>query len=518
LMNEISAEWTAPSLRRQMRRTLTQGDISSFDVDVTTWTRNQPDGAVAHPVLFYRSRAAEDPVRMEAELEFVYDETAERWEVLWSEHSLLPGYAGGARRARFQTEYRWPRRAGIFDRDGRAIARGGIVERAYPFGLIGGTTVGHLEPLARGDVAAEAPHDAGDLVGASGLEAAFEERLAGTPRGVLRVVDGNGDATVLGRIRPTPGRRARVTLDMDVQRAAEAAFGSTVGGAVVLDPSTGDLLAVVSSSPFDPNNYVGVPDVEPFNRALSGLYPPGSSLKVMTAAAALEERVMTPTTQLTGPKEYRGVRNFESGEFGTISFASALRESVNTAFAQVALELGPRRLKTYADGFGFNSPPSMELAAATSSFPFPEDEGDVMWGAIGQAQVLATPLQMATIAATVANGGRRMEPRILTGASEEWIQLLKPETAATLRDLMEGVVESGTGVAAGIGGVSVAGKTGTAEVDVAGERKNHAWFICFAPADTPRVAVAVVVELGGIGGRVAAPIARQILQNVLPLV
>jgi peptidoglycan glycosyltransferase len=238
----------------------------------------------------------------------------------------------------------------------------------------------------------------------------------------------------------------------------------------------------------------------------------------MTGAAALESKVVKESTPLTGPGEYKGVRNFESGVFGSIDFATAVRFSVNTAFAQVAEDLGARRLTRFADAFGFNREPSMPLGAAAPSFPFPQDEGDLMWGAIGQAQVLATPLQMATIAATLANKGKRMEPRIVLRGRREVRRVVSRRTAAVMSRLMENVVQAGTGTAANITGARVAGKTGTAEVDVNGRRMNHAWFICFAPANDPEVAIAVVSELGGVGGEVAAPLARGILTAVLPLV
>jgi penicillin-binding protein A len=285
-----------------------------------------------------------------------------------------------------------------------------------------------------------------------------------------------------------------------------------------MDPATGDLLAVVDSGAFDPGNYVGVAGVASFNRALVGLYPPGSAMKVVTASAALDTRTVRPTTNVTGPKEYKGVRNFESGEFGAIDFATALKFSVNTAFAQVAEDLGGRALTRYATAFGFNKPPALPVEAAESSFPPPQDLSDVMWGSIGQAQVLATPMQMASVAATVANGGRRMEPRIAMGERLVGERAIERRTARTMTALMENVVVGGTGSAARIAGVRVAGKTGTAEVDVAGKRKNHAWFVCFAPADDPKVAIAVVSEYGGIGGEVAAPIAGRMLIRVLPLV
>ena len=284
-----------------------------------------------------------------------------------------------------------------------------------------------------------------------------------------------------------------------------------------MDPKTGDLLAIVSSSAFDPNNYVGVPNIDPFNRALSGTYPPGSAMKVVTASAALDTGTVTSNTTVTGPGEYKGVRNFESGEFGSIPFSLATQKSVNTAFAQIAEDLGAKTMTRYAEAFGFNAEPTMPLEAATPSYPFPDNLTDLMWSSIGQAQVIASPLQMATVAATVANGGKRMEPRIVLDDPPAGARAMSPKAARTMTKLMELVVVGGTGTAANLGTPTVAGKTGTAEVSIGGEIKNHAWFICFAPSNKPEIAVAVVSELGGVGGEVAAPLARQILQAVLPL-
>jgi peptidoglycan glycosyltransferase len=440
------------------------------------------------------------------------------WTFDWDLDAMWPGYpeANGLRARRT-----WARRGPILDRAGRKLALGPPAERRYPFGALAGSTIGHVGELTRSDASepdVDEQYDAGDLAGASGIELGFDARLAGEPGVRVEVVAGRERLATVVRSKPRPGRPVRTTLDVDVQQAAEAAYGGTTGGAVVLDPATGDLLAVVSSAELNPESYVGARDVNPFNRALSGLYPPGSSLKVMTGAAALETGVVDPGTRLRGPAEYKGVRNFESGEFGTLDFATAVRFSVNTAFAQIAEDLGPRRLTRFARAFGFNRPPEMALEAATSSFPRPDDDGDLMWGSIGQAQVVATPLQMATVAATIANGGRRMEPRIDRAVEPAGKRAVSRATAATMARLMEDVVEGGTGTAARIAGVRVAGKTGTAEVDVNGKRKNHAWFVSFAPADDPRLAVAVVSELGGIGGEVAAPLARAILQATLPLV
>ncbi len=501
--------WDAPELEALFTRGLPQDAIEDFEVSllgVREFEDPEPDEggrAIATYSIEYVTTAVAEGVPLRGAFALVLDEG---WSVDFTPALLWPGYPEAKR---FDVEERWLGRGTVLDRRGDALAAGSGEERRYPLGAVGGTTIGHLEP---------GPGKNEDrLIGASGLELAYDDRLAGEPtRKLVLMGSGGRRLKILGHSRGRPGRKVKVSLDSRIQGAAEAAFGSTPGGAVVLDPSTGDILAVVSSSPFDPNNYVGVADIEPFNRALSGLYPPGSALKAMTAAAALDTNTVRPSTQLTGPKEYRGVRNFESGEFGTLDFATALKYSVNTAFAQVALDLGTTKIHRYAGRFGFNEPPAMRLGAATSSFPKPLDEGDLMWGSIGQAQVVATPLQMATVAATIANDGRRMEPRIELGKRPQGRRAVARGTARTLKGLMRDVVVGGTGSAANVIGLDVAGKTGTAEVDVAGERKNHAWFICFAPVGDPKVAVAVVAEYGGVGGEVAAPLARNILTSVWP--
>jgi penicillin-binding protein A len=459
----------------------------------------------------------ERPATLEGgSLELTYQAEEGAWKVSWAEELLWPGI--GTRASAFEIRSELPKRAPILDRDGKKLARGSGASRSYPYGALAGSTVGHVEPVGRKALRDEGSgYEAGDLMGGSGLEAGLEERLAGKPATIVSVVDDRGRR--LEVVARTAGRRARpvtTTLDVDVQRAAEAAYGGTTGGAVVIDPQKGDLLAIVSSAQINPNSYVGVAGIEPFNRATSGLYPPGSAMKVVTAGAALDTGVVKPTTRLSGPKEYKGVRNFESGQYSSLDFATAVKFSVNTAFAQVAEDLGARQMTRYAEAFGFNRRPALPLEAARSSFPFPEDLSDLMWGSIGQAQVLATPLQMATVAATVANRGKRMEPRITLEDARSGERAISRATARVLSGLMENVVEGGTGSAARVSGLRIAGKTGTAEVDVEGKRKNHAWFVAFAPVENPQVAVGVVSELGGIGGQVAAPLARQIILGVLP--
>jgi penicillin-binding protein A len=518
-------QWKPSRLHNVMHRMLRGGHIEHFHMELTGPVPQAADDRlraatgprVTHAPyeIIYESDAASDPVRLEGTLALAY--RSGKWSLAWHKSILWPGFK---RAVAFQVAHHWPHRAAILDRRGRRIATGAGTSRHYPFGSVAGTSVGHLAPLLPSEVGdAAAGHLAGDLVGASGLEQGLEDRLAGRPSTKLELVDRHGHVLEAFRgARARPGHDVKITLDMRVQAAAETGYGAATGGAVVMDPRTGDLLAVVSSSPFDPNNYVGASGVHPFNRALSGLYPPGSAMKVVTASAALDTGKVSSRSQLSGPKEFRGVRNFESESFASLSFAQALEFSVNTAFAQVALKLGPRKLHHYADLFGFNETPSLPLGAARSSFPLPADEGDLMWGAVGQAQDLATPLEMASVAATVANHGKRMDPRIILQGHPQGRRVVSRKTATTMTQLMELVVRGGTGTAANIAGTTVAGKTGTAEVDVNGVRKNHAWFVCFAPAQDPKVAVAVVVEYGGVGGVVAAPLARNILENVLPLV
>jgi peptidoglycan glycosyltransferase len=517
--------WNTSRVDRLVHKVVREGEVTRYRAELTgpvpQLSDDQLRGAKAPVVtqapyqVTYRSRATQTPVTVHGSLGLVFDN--DRWTVDWNRGIFWPSVKGATG---FRVAYRWPKRAAILDRNGDHLAVGSTASRRYPFHTLAGTSIGHLAPLSTADMADAAPgHRPGDLVGASGLELGLEKELAGRPASKLQILGKGGKVlTTLGGKKGHPGHKVKTTLDTRVQAAAEAGYGSVTGGAVVMDPRNGDILAVVSSSPFDPNNYLGVPGVQPFNRALSGLYPPGSSMKVVTASAALDAHKVTATTQLSGPQEFRGVRNFESESFNSLSFAQATEFSVNTAFAQVALKLGPRLLHHYADLFGFNRDLKLPVGTATSSFPLPQDEGDLMWGAVGQAQDLATPLEMASVAATVANDGKRMDPRITLGSPARGHRVISASAASTMTQLMELVVRGGTGTAAQIPGVTVAGKTGTAEVDVNGVRKNHAWFVCFAPATQPQVAVAVVVEYGGVGGVVAAPLARSILERVLPLV
>ena len=520
---ETASEWSTQEVQDLFERVRRSADLQSYEVTLTDQAgdaeeNSEEDEVSAGYEIAYRSRASSRPVRFPGSIEASFDAEADRWSVAWDDALLWPGVEGAFD---FKIETKWPDRASIVDRKKRKVAVGPAESRRYPFGSRGGSTVGHIAPATREDVRDLPPgYQVGDLIGASGLEEGLEDRLGGEPSTKLYVVDEEGkNLEMVGRAKGAKGSPVRLSIDMEVQAAAENAYGGTTGGAVVIEPKTGYVLAVVGSGPFDPNNYVGAEGVDPFNRAISGLYPPGSAMKVVTASAAVDAGVVTPNTSVTGPENYQGVRNFESGEFGSIPFSTAMQKSVNTAFAQVAEDLGAKRMYRYATAFGFNREPELPLEIARSSFPRPLDLSDLMWGSIGQAQVVATPFQMANVAATIANDGLYIESRIVMGDPLSKARAVTKKTAATITRLMQLVVQGGTGTAANLGSsIPVAGKTGTAEVGPVDDIQNHAWFICFAPADKPKVAVAVVSEFGGTGGSVAAPIARGILQAVLPLV
>jgi penicillin-binding protein A len=340
-------------------------------------------------------------------------------------------------------------------------------------------------------------------------------------------------------------------LDVGGQRAAAQALAGRKGAAVAIEPSTGKVRVMVSIPEYDANRIPDDirainrdPDKPLFNRSTQEGYPPGSTFKTVTATAALDSGKFKPDSIVDGrsPKTISGAPLANSGgeDFGPISLTDALTNSVNTVWAEVGERIGRRTLIEYMDRFGFNEDPKLDypvdqmlasgvrdakggLLAGDAGF----DVGRVAIGQGGaEGQILATPLQMAEVAAAIGNRGRLMKPRLTDrvvrkdGRVKERVepdlqaQVMKPETADQLGAMMARVVEEGTGTAAALEGIDVAGKTGTAEVDNA--TSNQAWFICFAPVKNPKMAVAVTIErTQGQGGTEAAPIAKQILQAVL---
>ncbi|MFC8597022.1 peptidoglycan D,D-transpeptidase FtsI family protein [Isoptericola sp. NPDC057191] len=380
-------------------------------------------------------------------------------------------------------------------------------------------------------------------------------------------LNGQADALWMDRVRnlltgsDPEGSSVELTINAKAQKAASEALGDQRGAVVAVEPSTGKILAMVSNPTFDPNDLathntkkandayekLANADDDPLlSRATSWLYPPGSTFKLVTAATAIESGDYTEDTQIDAPVTYtppgttRSIPNY-GGEAcsstGKMSLADALRISCNTAFAQLGVKLGNEAIYDQANQFGYNSPFEVPFSTYKSIFPAPDDE---RWApafeataAIGQWDVQATPLQVAMISAAIANGGEMMAPYSVDTIRDpqlEVVQQTSPHrleqsisksTADQLTDMMVGVVDSGTGTAAQISGVKVAGKTGTAQHGDTTKTKPHAWFTGFAPADDPKVAVAVVVEDGGstgseaTGGRVAAPIAKAVMEAVL---
>ena len=370
--------------------------------------------------------------------------------------------------------------------------------------------------------------------GRAGIERVYNEELTGQT-GLLGVT--GSWSQILGENKR--GADLKLTIQMKVQRAAAKALGDRKGAVVALDPRTGAILAMVSYPGYDPNqidsqwkDIIADPDRPLINRAISGLYPPGSVFKMIVASAGLQTGAVTPETEFvdTGSVTLGGyeVNNFGNKVYGKHTFTKAFASSINTTFAKLGVDLGADTLASYAADFGFGERFPWRLGGAKSIFPDPAkmDTAHVAQASIGQGAVLSTPLLMALAASAVANEGKIMKPYIVdqvlsySGALADktspavWLKPITPETAATMRDLMIEVVNSGTGTAAALKGVQVAGKTGTAEV---ANNTAHAWFAGFAPAEDPRVAVVVLVENGGSGGSVAAPIAKQVIAAALGL-
>jgi peptidoglycan glycosyltransferase len=328
-----------------------------------------------------------------------------------------------------------------------------------------------------------------------------------------------------------------LTIDSRLQQVAWRAMSDEKGAAVVISPKTGAILALVSKPSYDPNKVIDKwkriaksKEGLLLNRALQGRYPPGSIFKIVTAAAALESGKVELSSKYQAPAELRvehsSVKNFGGESYTSLSFADAFIHSVNTVFAQIGLKIGGSRLKEKIMDFGFNQPIKFDLPIKSSSLPDPESMEDILlaWTAVGQGETLITPLQAALLAAAVANDGKIFQPYLVKLVRHYngrvvkefkprlWKKAMQPEVAGKLKELMIKTVDQGTGRRAGISGLKVAGKTGTAEVK---KGQPHSWFVAFAPADDPNIAVAVVVEHGGLGGRVAASIAKDIIKQSL---
>ena len=421
---------------------------------------------------------------------------------------------------------RVPERAPILARDGTPLAEGPAASRSSPLGVAAQSVAGQVSSptLEQDRELSRLGFPPGTPTGTSGLELAFDRRLSGRPGGELVAVarDGNPPGgTVVAESKPVPGKPVHATIDPLLQRTAVAALGAQYGGVAVLDARDGSVLALA-----------GI--------AFSGPQPPGSTFKIITTSAALEAGVVKLTDQfpvetstVVGGREVANAHNEACGG----SFVEAFAQSCNSVFAPLGPKLGSERLVEAAELYGFNSPPNLFHQEAQRAVNPPQstiptsipDDLELGVSAIGQGRVLATPLEMASVAQAIADGGRRsptplVSDRKLMPAAQA-VRVTSEQIATSVRKLMIQVVSGGTGTQAALPGVQVAGKTGTAELGpkplqpgqqappgAAPEQKVDAWFTAFAPANDPKLAVAaMVVDASGDGGAVAAPIVRQVL-------
>lgn len=408
-----------------------------------------------------------------------------------------------------------------------------------------------LRSYPQGSLYADATGYFSFTYGSTGIERSYNDFLNGSSdklfyRRLTDIVTGQS----------AQGASVQLTLNAKAQQAAAKALGNQKGAVVALDPKTGAILAMVTSPSYDPNQLAGHDlnkvqqnfeklskdsDQPLLNRAINGnLYPPGSTFKLVTSAAALESGKYQSDSTLPGPAKLRlpGTSNYLPNDFpgncgagDKVTLKRALTISCNTAFASLGMSLGQDDVRSMATKFGFGKSLSIPMSVTPSVFPNDLNKPQLAQSAIGQYDVRATPMQIAMVSAAIANGGKEMTPYLVqsvrdknldviqTTDSKEFSSPVSGDTAKTLTNMMESVVSEGTGTNAAIPGIKVAGKTGTAEH---GQGRNaDVWFTGFAPADNPKVAVAVLVENGGTvgqeasGGLVAAPIAKQVMEAVI---
>jgi hypothetical protein len=456
------------------------------------------------------STVAFGPVEAQLELPFAEDGIA------WEKRLTFPGVHEGEH---LENQIELAPRAPILAADGTPLAEGPAEARAHPIGSdaidvtgeVGVAEEDEMEALARQGFAPETP------VGITGLERAFNARLAGKPGGsLLAASDTDGSTRTLAEAEPKPGAPVKTTIDTGLQESAVSALAGRVGGIAVLDARNGDIRALAG-------------------QAFSAPQPPGSTFKMITTAAALQKGVVSldDEFEITSGANVGGrfIEN-ANGELCGGTFRQAFAESCNADFAPLGPKIGNDELVEMAERFGFNSPPTLyapriiaHVDPQESTIPTEiGEEVDLGVSAIGQGEVLATPLEMASVAQTIGNDGVR-EPTSIVANSKlrpdaEPVRVISKKIADELTELMIGVVTEGTGTAGAIPEAQVAGKTGTAELGPRpGEEESEhpqqrkdAWFAAFAPAEKAKLAVGVLlVEAEAAGGEVAAPAASEVL-------
>ncbi len=450
--------------------------------------------------------------------------------------------------------------------------------RSYPIGSISAATLGYLGEISERDLARfqkEEPgrYLLGDLVGAVGLERYWERSLRGNDGYIQKIVDAVGHEIVdedlssfLRREEATHGQNLVLTIDSRLQQYAEHRFGLNAGALVALDPNNGEILAMVSLPSFDPARLVSNVSRDEWaklvsgsghfllNRAIQGMYPPGSTYKLVTAIAGLEEKVIAPDEKIfcRGGFQYgnRFFKCWRKEGHGAISVREAIAESCDTFFYQVGLRLGVDRLAQYAERLGFGKKTGIELEGEkggtipTSKWKkkvFGQEwyAGENISIAVGQGYDTVTPLQNALMAAEIATG-KKLQPALTLGLEDEEGKFhphrpkvdpeplpFSPETLKLVRAGMLGAVQTPGGTVYSLrdSPAQIAGKTGTAQViseegksrATGMDTRDHAWFVSFAPFENPKIAVAVLVEHGGFGASAAAPIAKDVIEKYLEL-
>lgn len=440
-------------------------------------------------------------------------------------------------------------------------------ERSYPYGNMASHLLGYVSQVSKKELDKVKDYELGMKIGKTGLESVFEPYLRGFD-GIERIeVDAYGrKQKVLYKIDPVSGGSVDLAIDWDLQEAAEKALGEKNGAVIALSPITGEIFALVSHPNFDPNLFVkGFSRKEwesivknnfhPLqNKAIQGIYPPGSTFKLVTAIAALEEGVISKDTHFfcSGKKRIgnKDFRCWKDSGHGTVGIHKALVESCDVFFYETALRLGPEKLAYYAKMLGLGEKTDLGLFGELSGIvPSPQwkkekynqrwYDGDTLPFAIGQGYLAVTPLQLTLAYAAFANGGTLLKPIIVKQfegkdgkiISQHLPQVkrrleLKPQTIDIIRNGLIGVVNegSGTGHAAYLSEVVVAGKTGTAQVRsfkervrLQGFKNDHAWFVGFAPAYNPEIVVCAFVMHGGHGGGAAAPVAKMVMEKYFSL-
>ncbi len=450
--------------------------------------------------------------------------------------------------------------------------------RSYPQGELASHAIGYIGRINDADVkrieaeGLATNYKGTDHIGKLGIEGAYEKELHGVTGSEQVEIDAGGRAIrSLARSEPVSGNNLVVTLDMGLQRVAEEAFQEYRGALVAMDPKTGEVLALVSKPGFDPALFVdGIdpqnwdalnnsPDKPLNNRALRGQYPPGSTIKPFMALAALDSRKRSPDFTISDPGWFSlpGVahryRDWKKEGHGVVNMYKSIVQSCDTYYYGLAVELGVDTIHHYLTRFGLGSRTGIDIEGELPGLA-PSQQwkwarfrqkwyaGDTVSIGIGQGYMLATPVQLAAMTATLANGGTRVAPRLVKAVQDARTRetfpveprigekvAIKPEHLQLIRAAMVGVTSpGGTAVKAGLdAGYTIAGKTGTAQViglkqgerydakRIREEHRDHALFIAFAPAEDPKLAMALLVENGGSGSGTAAPIARQVFDYYL---